>query len=94
MSEQLDGVMTGQVLGLVCGLPLFTKPEALRLDLLEQAFAMLNPGTPTSGAEFTYAVVSPMPFKGAAFTWQASATTYSRNVPPARVWVYRQPLKN
>jgi phosphatidylethanolamine/phosphatidyl-N-methylethanolamine N-methyltransferase len=43
--------------------------------------------------QFTYAVVSPMPLRGASFTWKASPRIW-RNVPPARVWIYRQPLKN
>ena len=92
LSERLAGVVGDKTAAAtVCGLPLFTKPEALRLQLLTQAFKALKPDAPF--IQFTYAVVSPMPLKGAAFTWKASPRIW-RNVPPARVWIYRQPLKN
>jgi phosphatidylethanolamine/phosphatidyl-N-methylethanolamine N-methyltransferase len=91
LSRELGGVLTQKASAAVCGLPLFTKPEALRLDLLGQAFGMLEPDAPF--IQFTYAVVSPMPLKGADFTWQVSPRIW-RNVPPARVWVYRRSLQS
>jgi phosphatidylethanolamine/phosphatidyl-N-methylethanolamine N-methyltransferase len=90
LREELEGQLADKAAAAVCGLPLFTKPEAVRLDLLGQAFALLEPGAPF--IQFTYAVVSPMPLKGADFTWEVSPRIW-RNVPPARVWVYRRPLQ-
>jgi phosphatidylethanolamine/phosphatidyl-N-methylethanolamine N-methyltransferase len=91
LRDRLDGVLTEKAATVICGLPLLTKPEAVRLALLDQAFAAMHPGAPF--VQFTYAMVSPMPLKNADFTWQASPRIW-RNVPPARVWVYRRPLKN
>ena len=75
----------------VCGLPLLTKPERQRLDLLAQAFTLMQPDA--AFIQFTYSLASPIPTKNAFFTWQASPRIW-RNVPPARVWTYRQLLRN
>jgi len=91
LSDRLEGVLNEKAAAIICGLPLFTKPEVQRLDLLHQGFSVLKPSAPF--IQFTYAVVSPMPLRGASFTWKASPRIW-RNVPPARVWIYRQPLKN
>jgi phosphatidylethanolamine/phosphatidyl-N-methylethanolamine N-methyltransferase len=91
LADRLDGMLQEKASALVCGLPLFTKPEGQRLELLAEAFRFLKAGAPF--IQFTYAVVSPMPLRKAFFTWEASPRIW-RNVPPARVWIYRQPLKN
>ncbi len=46
---------------MVSSLPLFTKPEKLRLALLNSAFELMTPGAPF--IQFTYATVSPVPRK-------------------------------
>lgn len=89
--DTLAGKLAAPAAGVVCGLPLFIKPEAVRLDLLRQAFSLMQPGGPF--VQFTYAVVSPMPLRNAFFTARRSPRVW-RNMPPACVWVYRQPLKN
>jgi phosphatidylethanolamine/phosphatidyl-N-methylethanolamine N-methyltransferase len=71
----------------VSSLPLFTKPEKLRLALLDSAFSLLAPGAPF--IQFTYAAVSPMPRKGARFEAHVSPRVW-KNLPPACVWVYRK----
>lgn len=78
----------------VSSLPLFTKPEAQRLGLLNAAFAMMHPGAPF--IQFTYAAVSPMPlgkigdgFKRCGFDAKVSPRVWL-NLPPACVWVYRK----
>jgi phosphatidylethanolamine/phosphatidyl-N-methylethanolamine N-methyltransferase len=91
LTRTLAGRLPGKAAAIVSGLPLFTKPEALRLDLLRQAFTLMKPDAPF--IQFTYAVVSPMPLKDPFFTWRASPRIW-RNVPPARVWIYRQPARN
>ena len=91
LGERLEGVLKEPAAAIICGLPLFTKPEAMRLALLAEAFRHMKPQAPF--IQFTYAVVSPMPLKNAFFTWKASPRIW-RNVPPARVWVYRQTVKN
>jgi len=73
---------------IVSGLPLFTKPERMRLDLLDAAFDLMSPGSPF--IQFTYAVTSPMPLKGTDFDAEESERIWL-NFPPACVWVYRRP---
>lgn len=70
------------------GLPLFTKPLPQRLSLLDDALAMLQPRAPF--IQFTYAVVPPIPRGKGRYVMSASNRIW-RNLPPARVWVYRQP---
>jgi phosphatidylethanolamine/phosphatidyl-N-methylethanolamine N-methyltransferase len=71
---------------MVSSLPLFTKPESLRLDLLDTAFRLMHPGSPF--IQFTYATVSPMPLRHRDFEAKVSPRVWL-NLPPARVWVYR-----
>ena len=70
----------------VSGLPLMTKPLRMRMRLLREALALLQPSAPF--VQFTYAVVPPIP-KLNGVRVEASRRIW-RNVPPARVWVYRQ----
>lgn len=71
----------------VSSLPLFTKPEKLRLELLNRAFGLMVPGAPF--IQFTYATVSPVPRKGGSFEAHVSPRIW-KNLPPACVWVYRR----
>lgn len=71
---------------IVSSLPLFTKPEMQRLALLHDGFAMMHAGCPF--IQFTYATVSPMPLKSRDFDAHVSPRVWL-NLPPARVWVYR-----
>jgi phosphatidylethanolamine/phosphatidyl-N-methylethanolamine N-methyltransferase len=70
----------------VSSLPLMTRPEAQRLDLLRAGFAMMPAGCPF--IQFTYATVSPMSLKSRDFDFEVSPRVWL-NLPPARVWVYR-----
>jgi phosphatidylethanolamine/phosphatidyl-N-methylethanolamine N-methyltransferase len=74
-----------EVSAVVSGLPLMTKPLRIRLRLLREALALLQPQAPF--VQFTYAVVPPIP-KLAGVKVEASERIW-RNMPPARVWVYR-----
>ena len=73
------------VAAIVSGLPLMTKPLRTRMRLLREALALLAPQAPF--VQFTYAVVPPIP-KLAGVKVEASERIW-RNMPPARVWVYR-----
>ncbi len=90
LAETLRGHGVEPPAAVVSSLPLLTKPDAARVELLRQAFELMGP----NGAfvQFTYGVKSPVPLraKGAAtdFCAQASAPIWL-NLPPARVWVYR-----
>jgi len=71
---------------IVSGLPLLNHPLERRHALIEGALARLKPGAPY--IQFSYGTKPPIPappgatVKRAALVWM--------NLPPARVWVYRQ----
>jgi phosphatidylethanolamine/phosphatidyl-N-methylethanolamine N-methyltransferase len=69
----------------VSSLPLLNFPQAQRDRLMEQVFSRLAPGAPF--IQFSYGMNPPVqpPF-GATVT---RAALILRNLPPARVWVYR-----
>ena len=85
LRESLAHVARHGASAIVSGLPLMTKPLRLRLRLLREALALLAPQAPF--VQFTYAVVPPIP-KLAGVKVEASERIW-RNMPPARVWVYR-----
>ena len=70
----------------VSGLPLVTKPLRKRLRLIADAMTLLTPGAPF--VQFTYAMVPPIPKALSSVSAEASELIW-RNLPPARVWVYR-----
>ena len=73
---------------IVSSLPLLTKPEEQRLSLVDDAFSLADPASPF--IQFTYGNSSPVPLNGRL---QFDANVSRRvwlNIPPARVWVYRQ----
>ena len=74
----------------VSSLPLFTRPPADRLQLINDALDILAPGAPF--IQFSYALVPPVPLAAGDFTIERSSWIL-RNVPPARVWTYRRPAK-
>lgn len=87
LSDTLAGKMSGPAAAVVSSLPLLTKPPLVRLGLLKQAFGLMKPGAPF--VQFTYAVAPPIPERGVGYTSKAS-NWILLNVPPARVWVYRE----
>ncbi len=87
LDRTLSGRLTGPADALVSGLPLMTRPEPIRLKLLDDALALMKPGAPF--VQFTYSVTSPIPIKSGTFTAEPTERIW-RNIPPARVWVYRQ----
>lgn len=86
--EALADVVTEPCAGFVSGLPLFTKPLDQRLSLLAAAQDLMHPDAPF--VQFTYSVVPPIPARSRHYTATASERIW-RNIPPARVWVYRRP---
>lgn len=89
----LAGVLSEPAAAIVSSLPLLTKPDAHRLSLLADAFALMRPDGPY--IQFTYGLGSPIPRKKSsnvaipAFHAQSSPPVLL-NLPPARVWVYRR----
>jgi phosphatidylethanolamine/phosphatidyl-N-methylethanolamine N-methyltransferase len=76
------------IAAVVSSLPLLNQPPALRERLIADAFDLMGPGGVF--VQFTYGLLSPIPrevclgryaAKGGGPIW--------RNLPPARVWIYR-----
>ena len=86
LRQTLDGVLREPAAAFVSGLPLFNKPLKMRLDLLDQAFELMQGDAPF--VQFTYNAISPIPRSHARVRAEASGRVW-RNIPPARVWVYR-----
>jgi phosphatidylethanolamine/phosphatidyl-N-methylethanolamine N-methyltransferase len=87
LSTTLAGHLHGKAIAVVSSLPLFNQPPTMRSALAKDAFTLLVEGAPF--IQFTYSVVSPVPRKGSGLKSFASDWIL-RNIPPARVWVYRQ----
>ncbi len=88
LSTTLAGHLAEKASAIVSSLPLFTRPPAVRSALVKDAFTLVVPGAPF--IQFTYSVISPVPRKGSGLRAYVSDWVL-RNIPPARVWVYRQP---
>ncbi|MFL6690665.1 MAG: class I SAM-dependent methyltransferase [Alphaproteobacteria bacterium] len=84
-AELLDGTVTEPYAAIVSGLPLLNFLVETRRTLIEAALARLAPGAPY--IQFSYGTKPSIPptnrytVKRAALVW--------KNLPPARVWVYR-----
>lgn len=73
----------------VSSLPLLTKPERTRQDLLAEAFGLMAPDG--LFIQFTYGMTSPIPRNDASFAFEVEGSPRIwLNVPPARVWAYRR----
>lgn len=83
----LGGLLQQPAAAFVSGLPLVTKPLQMRLQLLREALELLRPGAPF--IQFTYAVMPPIPKRLAGVRAEASERIW-KNMPPARVWIYRK----
>jgi phosphatidylethanolamine/phosphatidyl-N-methylethanolamine N-methyltransferase len=90
LAETLRPVLKEPAACIVSSLPLLTRPERGRLNLLRDAFELMRP----DGAfiQFTYGLTSPVPLtsrlSGLRFRAEALHSVWL-NLPPARVWVYR-----
>jgi len=85
LREALSNYTRHGVSAIVSGLPLMTKPLRMRMRLLRESLSLLRAEGPF--VQFTYAVVPPIPKLGGVKV-EASERIW-RNMPPARVWVYR-----
>jgi phosphatidylethanolamine/phosphatidyl-N-methylethanolamine N-methyltransferase len=86
LTVTLAGVLDHSVAAIVSSLPLLTRPERDRAQLLADAARILAPGAPF--VQFTYGVTSPVP-RQPWLVAEASPPIW-RNIPPARVWTYRR----
>ena len=85
-ARMLDGSIDQPYAAIVSGLPLLNFPAEKRRALIETALDRLQPGAPY--VQFSYGTKPSIPpterytVKRAALVW--------KNLPPARVWVYRK----
>lgn len=77
----------GSLAGVVSSLPLFTRPLEARQKLIEDALELMSPGAPF--IQFSYALVPPVPEVDGRYGVTRTSWVV-RNVPPARVWLYRR----
>ena len=87
LTQTLAGHLGEKAVALVSSLPLFNRPPAARTALAKEVFPLLVEGAPF--IQFTYSVISPIPRRGSGLKAFVSEWVL-RNIPPARVWVYRQ----
>jgi phosphatidylethanolamine/phosphatidyl-N-methylethanolamine N-methyltransferase len=87
LRDTLRHALRAPASAIVSGLPLVTKPMAVRLKLLREALALALPGAPF--VQFTYSVAPPIPKSLPGVKAHASERIWL-NLPPARVWVYRK----
>lgn len=73
---------------MVSSLPLLTKPPLIRRALVEAATGLLPPGRPL--VQFSYAFSPPVAADPDRWTLSSSDWIWM-NLPPARVWTYRNP---
>ncbi len=72
---------------IISGIPLLNFPLDSRVRLLEDLLDRLNPGRPV--VQFSYGPKSPIPPNWSTYTVEP-LDWMVRNVPPARLWVYRR----
>lgn len=87
LAKTLSGQVSEPAAAIVSSLPLFNQPPHMRKKFADEAFALMQPGSPL--IQFTYAMASPLPRRQAGMTADVSDWVL-RNIPPARVWVYRR----
>ena len=91
LAKTLEGLLEEPAAAVVSSLPLLTRPDADRTELLAQSFALMQPEG--RFIQFTYGIASPIPRRlhpdgGKTFEAEPSPPVWL-NLPPARVWIYR-----
>jgi phosphatidylethanolamine/phosphatidyl-N-methylethanolamine N-methyltransferase len=91
MRPSLGDLITGAdepVAAVISSLPLFTRPLAERVRLLDECLELMPAGAPF--IQFSYALVPPVPHGAGRFEIERTGWVVM-NLPPARVWIYRRP---
>jgi phosphatidylethanolamine/phosphatidyl-N-methylethanolamine N-methyltransferase len=86
LADTLSGIIKEPLAAIASCLPLMTRPLSVRVRLLNAAIHMLQPGAPF--VQFTYAMTAPIPSRRRRYRITSSPRIW-KNLPPARVWVYR-----
>ncbi|SDR24948.1 phosphatidylethanolamine/phosphatidyl-N-methylethanolamine N-methyltransferase [Pseudovibrio sp. Tun.PSC04-5.I4] len=89
MHPSLRHIEPNSLCAVVSSLPLVSRPMEYRLKCIRDAFALMRPGAPF--VQFSYSLASPVSLKSKMFSWSKTGWII-RNIPPARVWIYRKPF--
>ena len=87
IKKSLEPLNLSPTAAIISGLPLYSRPQEERIKLVRDAFHFMAPNTPF--IQFSYAPASPIPV-GLKDIEVAGLPLVSRNLPPARVWIYRK----
>lgn len=87
LAATLPAERSGPFSAVVSSLPLLTRPPEIRQSVIEQALERTAPGG--CFIQFSYSLVPPVRAVPGRFTVKRSKWVMM-NLPPARVWVYRQ----
>lgn len=71
----------------VSSLPILSMRKPVQQAIVEQSFAVLEPGAPF--IQFTYGLFSPLPRREFGLSGQVEDRIFN-NLPPASVWLYRR----
>ncbi len=88
LEKTLAAFAGAPIAAIVSSLPLLNQPPALRAKLIDDAFALMGP----EGVfvQFTYGLDSPAPRTTCVNKYSGHCSPpIWRNLPPARVWIYR-----
>lgn len=88
LGDTLKDNLSVPAAAVVSSLPLLNRPDAQRLSLLDDAFALMAPNG--TFVQFTYGMTSPVPRSAAALFDAEVSPPVWLNLPPARVWIYRR----
>lgn len=89
MHPYLKQIEPNSLCAVVSSLPLVSRPMEYRLKCIRDAFELMRPGAPF--IQFSYSLASPVSLKSNMFSWSKTSWII-KNIPPARVWIYRKPF--
>ena len=89
LDTTLEEMNIGLFDSVISGIPLLNFPMARRVGLIEDLLDRLPPGRPV--VQFSYGPISPVAGRGSSFS-VIHHDFVMRNVPPARLWLYRRPV--
>jgi phosphatidylethanolamine/phosphatidyl-N-methylethanolamine N-methyltransferase len=87
LSSGASPLLAGPFSAIVSSLPLITRPEPVRVSLIDSALDLIERGRPF--IQFSYSWSGPTPAVPGRFTVERSRWIVM-NMPPARVWTYRR----
>lgn len=87
LGQLLRPLGIAQASAVVSGLPLLNMQKHVRRSIVDESFALLEPGAPF--IQFTYGLSSPIPRHEFGISGEVKRRVFN-NLPPAAVWVYRR----